>query len=86
MSQTAGVLQVDCTPPSDIKAKVVDFRAGQGGFIAIALLEVKPHAMLRPSRAVSLSLTAPFTGELQQGRFQNTALAFSVTRLTMQRK
>ena len=35
------LLQVDCPPPGSIQAEVVDYRVENGGFIAVALLEVR---------------------------------------------
>ncbi len=38
--------QVDCTPPGNIIVEVVDSRASDGGFIAVALLEVSSTSIL----------------------------------------
>ena len=35
------LLQVDCAPPGNIQAEVVNYRVDNGGFIAVALLEVR---------------------------------------------
>ena len=40
--------QVDCNPPGNIVAEVVDSRAGDGGFIAIALESVQSSTSSSP--------------------------------------
>ena len=41
--------QVDCNPPGNIVVEVVDSRAGDGGFIAIALESVQPLYLIFPT-------------------------------------